>query len=126
MLKDMFFDATPGIFEKAKILRSNLTQTETILWNRLRKKQLGVKFRRQHPIGFFIVDFYCHEKKLVIEIDGEYHLRSSQIINDEDRDLELQNLGLNVIRFTDHQVLNEIDRVLDEISNYIGSRTPNP
>ena len=63
----MYYGAPHSIFEKARFLRDNPTNTETILWERLRKNKLGVKFRRQHPINIYIADFYCHKIKLVIE-----------------------------------------------------------
>ena len=72
-LPDMFYGAKRNIFQRAKELRKNMTVTEQLLWRRLNKKQLGVRFKRQHPIDIFIADFYCHQYKLVVEVDGEYH-----------------------------------------------------
>jgi cyclase len=69
----MFYGALPLIFERADGLRKNPTEEEKILWERLKAKKLGVKFRRQHPIWNYIADFYCHELKLVIEVDGSIH-----------------------------------------------------
>jgi very-short-patch-repair endonuclease len=70
----MFYNAKPHIFEKAKILRKNMTETEQKLWEELNgKKMLGLRFRPQHPIDIFIADFYCHLIKLVVEIDGGFH-----------------------------------------------------
>lgn len=72
--KEMFFGASPKIFQRATELRKNMTEAERILWSALRRKQLsGKRFRRQHPIETFIVDFYCHEARLVIEVDGGIH-----------------------------------------------------
>jgi very-short-patch-repair endonuclease len=72
--KEMYYGATPETFEKAKVLRDTLTKAEKLLWNNLKgKKLMGFRFRRQHPIDIFIADFYCHELKLVIEVDGEIH-----------------------------------------------------
>ncbi len=122
----MFFDAPPSIFEKAKLLRQHLTKTEASLWDELRNRKLGVKFRRQHPISFYIVDFYCHEKRLVIEVDGNYHLNSSQQNDDQVREDELQNLGLRIVRFTDEQVLKQIEKVIEEIKSEIASAPPTP
>ena len=73
MANNMFYGASNLIFENAKQLRNNVTQTEMILWGRLKEHFPGIKFRRQHPISFYIVDLYCHSKKLVIEIDGTIH-----------------------------------------------------
>lgn len=122
----MFFDATPAVFEKAKILRQNLTNTEKMLWNELKNKKLNVKFRRQHPISHYVVDFYCHQFRLVIEIDGDYHQKASQKIEDEDRQKDLCSFGLNVIRFTDEQVINNLGEVLLEIKKAISPSTPTP
>jgi len=73
-MDDMFYGATASIFENAKRLRKNLTNAERIIWLELSgRKMKGLKFRSQHPIAGFIVDFYCHRAKLVIEIDGEIH-----------------------------------------------------
>lgn len=71
----MFYGASPNSFDKAKLLRNNMTEAEKILWEKLKNRNIfKARFRRQHPIGIFIVDFYCHDYKLVIELDGEIHL----------------------------------------------------
>ena len=75
---DMYYGASLEVMEKAKILGKSETDAEKILWERLRNKQLlGLKFRRQHPINIFIVDFYCHKIKLVVEVDGKIHLAAA-------------------------------------------------
>ena len=72
----MFYGASPITFDKARLLRNNMTKAEQILWDKLKDRNVfKPRFRRQHPIGIFIVDFYCHEYKLAIEIDGEIHLK---------------------------------------------------
>jgi len=82
-----------------------MTGAEKILWKELKNRNLnGLKFRRQHPIHFYIADFYCHEKRLVIEVDGEIHKRRAVKEHDENRSAELDRLGINVIRFTNDQV----------------------
>ena len=94
-------------------LRNNSTDAETKLWSALRSRQLGnFKFRRQVPIGKYIVDFICHEKKLIVEVDGGQHLESN---TDEKRTVWLQSRGYRVIRFWNDQVLKETDAVLEEI-----------
>ena len=113
----MFYGANPEIFVKAKELRENMTEAEKILWSRLNNKQLGKRFKPQHPISIFIVDFYCHSKKLVIEIDGGYH--KTQIEYDKGRTSELEHFGIKVIRFTNEEVLNDIDKVLDVIKKHL-------
>lgn len=113
----MFYGANPEIFVKAKELRENMTEAEKILWSRLNNKQLGKRFKPQHPISIFIVDFYCHSKKLVIEIDGGYH--KTQFEYDKGRTSELEHFGIKVIRFTNEEVLNDIDKVLDVIKKHL-------
>ncbi len=91
-------------------LRRNLTLSETKLWAYLRRKQLGVRFRRQHAIGNFIVDFCCIKKKLVIELDGSQHLDLQEY--DEHRTQFLESRGYSVIRFWNNNVLNDIEDVI--------------
>lgn len=115
----MFYGASPEIFEIAKVLRNHLTETEILLWEELKDNKLdGLKFRRQHPINQFIVDFYCHKRKLVIELDGEIHQKQDQKERDEGRQFMLEELGITVIRFKNEEVLNDIDKVLTEIRKY--------
>lgn len=103
-------------FEKARELRNRGTPSERLLWERLRNKQLdGYKFRRQHPVSIFIVDFYCHELKFVIELDGEYHLSPQQQAKDMDRTEILRSNGLQVIRFNNDEVETDLNRVLQHI-----------
>ena len=97
-------------------MRKNLTPAEDLLWQRLRKKRFGgLRFRRQHPIGRFIVDFYCAEARLVIEVDGSVHRQPEHDEYDADRQEFLEQLGLKVIRFDNAQVLHQTDAVLEEI-----------
>ena len=110
---DMFYGAKRDIFQKASVLRENMTVAEKLLWSRLNSSQLGARFKRQHPIDIFITDFYCHQYKLVVEVDGEYH--KEQLDYDEGRTAELENLGITVIRFTNDEVMNDIDRVVEEV-----------
>src|SRR5687768_14813414 len=116
---DMHYGAEKIIFQYADDLRKNMTETEKILWKRVRKNQLSMRIRRQHPIDNYIADFYCHELKLVIEIDGGIHLSKETSEYDIIRDLILNGLGIVVIRFTNHQVTNEIEQVIAEIQNKI-------
>ena len=116
----LFYTAKPGIFEKAKGLRAEMTEAEVKLWLKLRKNQLlGYKFRRQHPIFLFIVDFYCHKAKLVVEVDGKVHEDPEQQEYDENRTYELENLGLTVIRFTNEEVLKNMDHVVQQIQKQL-------
>ncbi len=115
MKENMFYGAGNLIFEKAKKLRNNVTPTEMILWGRLKEYFPETKFRRQHPISFYIVDIYCHSKKLIIEIDGSIHDLEEMKINDEIRQKALENLGLKIIRFTTNDILNNLESVLKTI-----------
>ncbi|MCD4696087.1 MAG: endonuclease domain-containing protein [Bacteroidales bacterium] len=116
----MFYGASPVIFKRASELRKNMTEAEKILWSALRRKQiLGKRFRRQHPISTFIVDFYCHETKLIIEVDGSIHNVEEQKEYDLGRNEELEQLGLKIIRFTNEQVFQNLDQVTKEIVGHI-------
>ena len=119
MKENMFYGAGHLIFEKAKQLRNSVTPTEMILWGRLKESFPTIKFRRQHPISFYIVDFYCHTKKLVIEIDGSIHDLEEIKIKDKLRQKELEVLGLIVIRFTTKEITNELESVLETIEKHL-------
>ena len=106
-------NATQQIFEHSKWLRNNVTLTESILWEEVRNKKLGVKFRRQHPLGAYVVDFYCHELRLVIELDGEYHTSVHQQGVDQEKDLELLGSGCTVLRINDKEVLEKLPGVIE-------------
>jgi len=99
--------------ERRQNLRKNMTDTESLLWDKLRNKKLGLKFRRQHSIGIYIVDFYCKEKSLIIELDGEIHLKNKSY--DKERYNYLNSLGLNVIRFQNQYIENNIEKVIHNI-----------
>lgn len=101
-----------------KILRKAATPQEVILWSRLRKNQLGYQFRRQHSIGFYIVDFYCAKKKLIIEIDGSQHIEK-QKEHDKERDKYLENLGFTVLRFWDSEINNNLNGALMKIKEHL-------
>ena len=116
---DMFYGAENYTFKNATENRLKMTQAETILWEVVKNRKLGIKFRRQHPIGKFIADFYCHKVKLVIELDGEYHDDIDQKNYDLERTKEFERLGLNIIRFTNDMVINKLEAVLDGISGFI-------
>ena len=105
--------------EKAKEMRSKPTKAESVLRDYVRSNQLGHKFLFQYIIGQFIVDFLCPDSKLIIEVDGEYHLDPLQLYNDEQRTRMLEELGYRVIRFINEQVLHDIDKVLKEIKSYL-------
>ena len=98
----------------ARELRKNITETELFFWKKIRGKQLlGMKFRRQVPIGPYIVDFVCFEKKIVIELDGGQH--QEQIERDQKRDIFFRDQGYKVFRFWDNEVFENIEGVLEII-----------
>lgn len=100
----------------ARYLRKNMTHPETVLWSRIRMKQLkGYQFYRQKPITEYIVDFYCPKAKLVIELDGSRHKSAIGIKKDTVKDKNLGNLGLKVLRFNNNDVIENIEGVLERI-----------
>lgn len=104
------------LYQYGRELRQVSTKAEKLLWEYLRNRKLdGLKFRRQHPIDKFIADFYCHEKKLVIELDGAVHDDKMNVQYDEARTYELKGSGIKVIRFRNSEVENNISFVLEEI-----------
>jgi len=105
------------IFRNANELRKELTPAEEILWNYLRCRRLNnLKFRKQHPVLRFIADFYCHEVKLIIEVDGQIHDLTSNKEHDEGRTYELSEYGITVLRFTNDDILNDLNSVLNKIN----------
>ena len=107
--------------QHAHQLRGNMTDAEKRLWGKIRVRQIGgYWFYRQKPIGDYIVDFYCPKAKLVIEVDGGQHLSGEIAENDRVRDEYLSNLGLRVLRFTNADVLRNIDGVVERIVGSIG------
>ncbi len=101
----------------ARDLRANMTESESRLWSRLRRKQIcGVQFYRQRPIAEYIVDFYAHSVRLVIELDGGQHFEEEHNLKDRLRDRNLKQLGLEVLRFDNRQVLQELDGVVQKIT----------
>lgn len=121
---DVFYKTTcPDRYGVIKdFVRSNRnapTDAEYVLWQYLRKEQLGVKFRRQHAVLDFIADFICLDLKLIIEVDGEYHFTEQQTEEDMMRTRRLANMGYTIIRFTNTEVLNSMDSVLEIIKQNI-------
>ena len=122
MDKQMFLGASHIIFGTAKKLRDNQTRSELILWQYLKQKPKGYKFRRQHPIGIYILDFYCHALKLVIEADGGIHTDEQVRQHDIERQQNLEVHGLKFLRFTNSEIENNIESV---ISKYIDNHSLN-
>jgi very-short-patch-repair endonuclease len=111
-----YHNAEPKIFKNAKVLRKKQTPAEALLWKILRNRAFGkLKFRRQHPLSYFIADFYCHELKLIIELDGGIHEIDYIRERDAKREAKLRELGLTVIRFTNEQVFTEPEVIVNSI-----------
>ena len=121
----MFYGADATTLRAAGMFRKNMTMAELILWKKLKDRKIViVKFRRQHPINIFIVDFYCHELKLVIEIDGEIHNNDEAKEYDINRTAELNKYEIKVVRFNNDQVIHNIDTVIVQIKQFISELTP--
>lgn len=104
------------LFEYSRELRQISTEAEKLLWSELRNRKLnGLKFRRQHPVDKYVADFYCHEKRLVIELDGVVHDKKENKEYDQARTIELAGLKINVLRFRNDEVENDIEKVLKKI-----------
>ncbi|MEZ0611247.1 endonuclease domain-containing protein [Fibrella sp. WM1] len=120
MATDMFYGAQPVLFEQAKQLRESMTPAEVMLWERLRQNRLdGFRFKAQHPIAYFIADFYCHKARLIVEVDGGVHDVPEQMEYDQNRTHVLNELGLTVIRFRNAAILTDINQVQTTIRNYL-------
>ena len=118
---NMHFGADTIIFEKAEELRARMTPAEEILWNVININDWRLKFRRQHPLSHYIADFYCHNVKLVIELDGGYHENKEVKIYDTARENEIKEFGITVLRFKNEEVINNIEAVLNKIGETINS-----
>ncbi|MEO8060042.1 MAG: DUF559 domain-containing protein [Burkholderiales bacterium] len=123
----MEHQASTAARQNAKTLRIVMTDAERRLWSRLRREQLGVKFRRQHPLGTYVLDFVCLDARLVVEVDGSQHL--DQQAYDECRSAWLATQGYSVLRFWANEVLSETDAVVISIIQSLGlsaARAPTP
>jgi very-short-patch-repair endonuclease len=106
----------PKLKQLSQKLRKNMTDAEKMLWSKLRMKQLkGLMFSRQKPLGEYIADFYCHQAKLVIEVDGGQHFSDDSIEYDRIRNEFMGSMGLTMLRFTNIDVLNNINGVIEVI-----------
>jgi very-short-patch-repair endonuclease len=108
------------------MLRRQPTNAEQRLWSRLRAKQLGVTFRRQYSVDAYVLDFYAPRAKLAIEVDGSSHLEPRGIQHDEKRTTHLNAFGIEVVRFTNLDVLQNLDGVIEVISESVRRRTTSP
>lgn len=111
--------AIKPLYQKARELRNNATHAETILWGYLKTKPLSYKFRRQYPYCIYIPDFYCHSLKLVIEVDGTIHHLPEVKQNDEKREEHLRKDGLVILRFTNKEIIDGPETVLQTIEEFL-------
>jgi very-short-patch-repair endonuclease len=120
--------AKAGLWAKlepeARRMRREPTEAEARLWEILKNSKLGVKFRRQHAIDRFIVDFISLSAKFIVEVDGEIH--ESQVAQDQERDAVLQSAGYRVVRYNNEQVLRETRTVIDDIKRHLAARSGAP
>ena len=123
---NLHLGAGKELFAFSRKNRKKATLAEYLLWQQLRNRKLeGLKFRRQHPLGHFITDFYCYEIKLVVELDGEYHTGNEQAEYDSGRTYKLNALGIQVLRFTNEEVINDLKQVLQKIKIHL-TLNPSP
>ena len=116
MKKEMFYNAGAMIFERAKELRNQSTDAERILWMYLRTRPGGYKFRRQHPAGNYILDFYCFQLKLAIEADGLVHDKEEHKNADIERQSHLEAQGIRIVRFTNDEILKHFEKVIAKLN----------
>ena len=118
-MSNMFYGAIKPVFERAEVLRRNPTHFENILWQHIKTNKLSVRFKRQHPIWMYIADLYCHELKLVIEVDGSIHdlieIKEYDVLREED----IKSFGIKVIRFTNDEIKHNVSGVIERIQNVI-------
>ncbi len=110
----------------ARILRRTMTLPEVLLWQQLRKRPGGHRFRRQHPAGRYVLDFFCAPAKLAIEVDGEAHTRAGMLAGDGVRDDWLRSQGIRVLRIAARDVLADLDAVMRWIASEAGGDDPPP
>ncbi|MCX6714415.1 MAG: endonuclease domain-containing protein [Candidatus Uhrbacteria bacterium] len=109
-----------------RVLRNEATRAENYLWEHLKNKKLGFKFRRQHGIDSFVVDFYCSEKRLAIELDGSQHFTSEGKTHDEERSRIIEGYEIKVIRFTNDEVINNTNSVISRIKQILAIQPARP
>ena len=114
-------DTPQYVIDIARELRQNLTQSEKLLWEKIRNKQLdGYRFRCQHPVYRYVLDFYCHEAMLAVEIDGDVHEKREEY--DQYRGELLQHIGIRTLRFTNKEVISNVEEILNTIHSILESR----
>ena len=123
MAANMFYGATPQLFDYANQLREAMTPAELVLWESLRMNKLnGFRFKAQHPISYFVADFYCHSARLVVELDGNVHDSVDQHEYDTNRTYILEEFGIRVVRFRNDEVFEQLRGVLAKIASFLPER----
>ena len=117
-------DHTPKALKRARKLRREMTLPEVLLWRLLRGQPMGIKFRKQHPIQNYVLDFYCAEKRLAIEIDGITHDMGDRPKRDARRDASLQALGIETVRIAAADILRDVESAADAIVRFCADRPP--
>jgi very-short-patch-repair endonuclease len=124
MLKNIAPKARAGATRTARKLRRRMTPPEVILWRWLRQRPDGLKFRRQHPTGPYVLDFFCSDARLAIEVDGEAHSLGDRPQHDEARDQWLRSKGIETLRIPAVELLKDADAVLRHVLGEAGARLP--
>jgi very-short-patch-repair endonuclease len=120
--RHMFYGANKSIFLRAIELRNNMTEAEKQLWKELKKKDIfKSRWKRQHPVDIFVVDFYCHKYKLAIEVDGEIHSNEEIREHDDGRTHDIEKLGIKILRFKNKEVFEDVESVRNRIVQEINS-----
>ncbi len=119
---NMFYGADVVLFERAKQMRNNMTYSERRLWERLSNNKLNVRFKPQHPLFLFIVDFYCHKAKLVIEVDGDVHFNDEKQTKDTECSQQIEALGIMIMRFTNEEIFKDLNSVVGKIRSAVDRR----
>ena len=117
----------PGLLDFARTLRTGQTDPESLLWHLLRDRRLlGFKFRRQHPLPPYVLDFYCEELKLAVELDGGQHNQDAIAANDVERDRIVASHGIELVRYWNHDVMQRTESVLEDLVHRALRRRPSP
>ncbi len=120
-----FYDASQNIFENARFLRMNMTDAERRLWKKLESRKFrNLKFRRKHPMKKYILDFYCPEYKVAVDVDDGIHSKTDQIEYDQTKTKYLKESGIREIRFTDEDIMLDINETLRRIERFIFTSPP--
>lgn len=119
--------ASSELVRAARDLRASQTPAERILWDALRGRKLdGFKFRRQYPLGSYVLDFVCVEQRLVVELDGAHHARGDQLRRDQGRTAHLEQFGYRVVRYPNAVIFSDLDTVLDDLRFELVRKTRSP